>query len=325
MPSPSATRAWSGRDEEKGLAHDCCPGPPSGPCLAGRRARLSQLRRSLSTRRPARLLRMLRSAGDRLRPGGARSSHSRGYRRRPALDLALRGPAAGRSGSADPGRLGHRHDSADPRRPARRRARFHRPSVDQGRLGQSDALVQGPGGQRRHDGGAGTRLRPHRLRLDRQSRELGRGARGPHRNALDRLHPVRPGAGEDRPERHLRRHVGRYRRFLRRRQSAVQRALGARRVRVDRRSSMSTFGRTTPKGPRRSASRWPSSWAGGSRRRSSPDGLGLAADQGEQGVPRAGVGRPRAPVVVAGLSAPSRPAARRSRPRSRTAGTSCSR
>src|SRR6476620_12423078 len=38
--------------------------------------------------------------------------------------------------------------------------------MDQGRLGQSDALLQGPGGQRCDNRGARAGLRPHRMRVD---------------------------------------------------------------------------------------------------------------------------------------------------------------
>ena len=115
----------------------------------------------------------------------------------------------------------HRHDAADPRRPARRRARLHRAGVGQGRLGQPDALVQGPRRVGRDHRRARARLRAHRVRVDRQPGQLGGRARGAHRHAVDRVRAGRPRAAEDRPERDLRRHAGRHRGLLRRRQPAV--------------------------------------------------------------------------------------------------------
>ena len=88
----------------------------------------------------------------------------------PALAVALRRAAARRSGRRDPGRVGHRHDAADPRRPARRRARVHRAGVGQGRLGEPHPLVQGPRRVGGHHGRARARLQPDRVRLDRQPR-----------------------------------------------------------------------------------------------------------------------------------------------------------
>ena len=41
---------------------------------------------------------------------------------------------------------------------------------------------------------------PHRVRVDRQPGELGRCARRAHRDAVDRVRAVRPGAGQDRPD-----------------------------------------------------------------------------------------------------------------------------
>ena len=63
-------------------------------------------------------------------------------------------------------------------------------------------------------------FRPHRMRVDGESRELGVGPRGPYRHAVDHLHPGRPRTGEGHPDRRLRRHLG-YRRLLRRRQPTV--------------------------------------------------------------------------------------------------------
>ena len=81
---------------------------------------------------------------------------------------------------------------------------------------------------------------------------------------LGGVHPARPGGRQDRHDRGLRRHAGRGRRQLRRRQPAVQRA-DRRPLRTTGGSSTSTCGRTTPRAPRRSATRSPSSSAGGCR------------------------------------------------------------
>ena len=95
--------------------------------------------------------------------------------------------------------------------------------------------------------------------------QLGRRPRRAHRHAVDRVRPVRPGAAEDRPDRDLRRHARRHRGFLRRRQPAVLRAVGDRRVREDRLRERQRPARTTPRVRRRSATRSPSSSAGGCR------------------------------------------------------------
>ena len=54
-------------------------------------------------------------------------------------------------------------------------------ALGQGRLGQPDPLVQGPGGLVALTAARGARLHPYRLRLHRQPGQLGRRARGPRR------------------------------------------------------------------------------------------------------------------------------------------------
>ena len=102
----------------------------------------------------------------------------------------------------------------------------HEDAVGQGRHRQPDALVQGPRRRRRAVGGAQLRLHHRRLRLHRQPGRRGRRRRRPRRAALLRLHPARPGGGQARHDRGLRRHARRHRRQLRRRQPAL---LGGRR------------------------------------------------------------------------------------------------
>ena len=97
--------------------------------------------------------------------------------------------------------------------------------------------------------------------------QLGRRPRRADRHGLDRVHPVGPGAGQDHPDRGLRRHPGRRSRAPTTTSTGC--AASCRRPTSSRRppSSTSTSARTTPRAPRRSASRSPSSSAGGCRSR----------------------------------------------------------
>ena len=159
----------------------------------------------------------------------------------PARGLAVGGTALVRGRSPRPG----------PRRPH---------GLAQGRQPQPDALLQGPRrGHGRRPGGR-VRLRHAGLRLDRQPgrRHGGRGGRG--RAAQRRLHPGRPGAGQDRPCAGLRRD-GRAGARARTTRSTACRWRWPARCRGP--SSTSTCGPTTPRAARRSPSRSPSSWAGG--------------------------------------------------------------
>ena len=121
------------------------------------------------------------------------------------------------------GRSRHRLHAARARRPARRRARPRR-GVDQERHAQPHELVQGPGRLDRAEQGARVRLQGRRVRVHRQPRQLGRGARGARRSAQLRVHPVEPRAGQDRHHVGLRRQRRRDRRQLRRREPSVRRA-----------------------------------------------------------------------------------------------------
>ena len=99
-----------------------------------------------------------------------------------------------------------------------------RRAVRQGRLRQPDALLQGP--RRRHRRRGRPRLRLHHpvLLLHRQPRRRRRRRRRPRRLPLLRVHPARPGAGQGRHGRGLRRRARRHRGQLRRRQPLLLRA-----------------------------------------------------------------------------------------------------
>ena len=144
-------------------------------------------------------------------------------------------------------------------RPPGGRARAGR-AVDQGRHGQPDRVLQGPGGLGRPDQGAPARLQGGRLRVHRQSGQLGRRPRGPGRHGVGRPDPPRPRAGQGDHDHDLRGNRDRRRGHLRRRQPAVRRA--DQRASRAGPSSTSTCGPTTPRAPRRWPSRSPSSWAG---------------------------------------------------------------
>ena len=100
----------------------------------------------------------------------------------------------------------------------------HALAVGEGRQRQPDALVQGP--RRRRGAGGRPRVRLHHagLPVDRQPRERRRRRGGPGRHPLGRARPVGPRAAEDRDDRGLRRHAGRGRGHLRRRQPGRVRA-----------------------------------------------------------------------------------------------------
>ena len=107
--------------------------------------------------------------------------------------------------------------------------------------------------------GRRVRARGPRLRLDRQPRRGdGRGGGG-HRPARLRLHPGRPGAGQDRPRAGLRRDGRPDRRHVRRRQPAVPR--GRRRARLGLRQRQPAAV-STPRAARPSPSRSPRRSAG---------------------------------------------------------------
>ncbi len=231
-------------------------------------AGLSRLRRGVPARRAARLLRVFRPARGRVRPGGARPGHPRS-RSRPARKNIWRYAGLLPVGQ-DPATRVTLNPGFTPLVAAPglgRRAGLHRAAVRQGRQRQPDPLVQGPGRLGRAHRRPRARLHPLRLRLHRQPGQLRRRARRPGRRAVDRLHPRRPGAGQGRHDRGVRRRPGRDRRLLRRRQPALRRAGRDRRVRGHR-----VRQRQRPAVLRRGfqdarVTRWPSSSAGGSRRR----------------------------------------------------------
>ncbi len=259
-----------GKMRERLSPDDRCRPRPSGTSGLPRRSRL--VCRNCGARFPLGAQHacsgVFRAPRDRLRPRRAGRGDPRADRR-PARSPCGATPDLLPVGQDPQTRVdsGYRDDTPDPGGRAGRGARLHGTAVGEGRLGEPDAQLQGPRRVRRDDGGARARVRADRLRLHRQPGQLGGRARRTHRHAVDRLRPGRPGAGQDRADRGVRRHAGRRRGLLRRRQPAVLGARGDRRVRGDRASSTSTSGRTTRRDRRPSASRSPSSWAGGSRRR----------------------------------------------------------
>ena len=269
--------------------------------------RCRECRARLPRRGAARLRLLLRAARGGLRLRADRRHRQPGaHRGRPPLHLALPGPAAGRRRHA--GRPRRRLHPAGAGRPPGRRARAGR-AVDQGRHGQPHRLLQGPGGLGGADQGPPARLQGGRLRLDGQPGQLGGGPRRPGRHGLGRPHPPRPRDGQGHHDRRLRGHGDRRRGELRRRQPAVRRAderapeLGLRqrqRAHLLRRGLQDAGLRD-----RRAAG-----LAGPGPRRG-PHRLGQPADQGGQGLRRAGQGRaccPRSPPC--GSRAPRPRAAR---------------
>ena len=211
--------------------------------------------------------------------GSPPPSAGSGIARRPAHHLALPGPAAGQR--RDAGRSRRRLHPAGAGRPPGGRARAGR-AVDQGRHGQPDGLLQGPGGLGRADQGPPARVQGGRLRLHRQPGQLGGRPRRPGRHGVGGADPPRPRAGQGDHDHHLRGHRHRRRGDLRRRQPAVRRAdqrapeLGLRqrqRAHLLRRGLQDAGLRD-----RRAAG------LAGPRPRGGPDRLGQPADQGGQGV-----------------------------------------
>ena len=187
--------------------------------------------------------------------------HPRGHRARAADDVAVRGAAPRRPGRGHPGHPRRRDDPAAPRRHPRRRARHAAGrAVGQGRQRQPDPLVQGPGRLGRAVRRPPARLLGRRLRLHRQPRQLGRRARRPRRDALGRLHPQRPRAGQGR-----RRPPSTAARWSPSTAPTTTSTGCAPRSPATTRtgpSSTSTSARTTPRAPRPSGTRSPSSSAG---------------------------------------------------------------
>ena len=265
--------------------------------------------------RRVRLHRVLRPAGGRLR---LRRRHPRLHRGGPEVDLALPPPAARAHRRRRAPQHRARPHPADQGRPPRQGAGHPQP-LGQGRHRQPDALVQGPGrrrGPRRRPraGLPGAVLPVHRQpgqRRRRRGRPRGLGFRG--------AHPVVARAGQGADDRGVRRHAARRRRQLRRRQPARHRS--SRPSTRTGRSSTSTSARTTPRAPRRWATRSPSSSAGGCRSRSScrwrRGRSSPRSTRGSRSSASSGSSRPRRTRC----SARRPPAARRWRRRSRRATT----
>ena len=146
-------------------------------------------------------------------------------------------------------------------------------AVHQGRLVQlPDLLLQGARRLGRDQQGDRVRVRHRRLRQHGQPRQLHRRPRGAGGHPLLRDDPARPGAGQSARLADLRADDGPHPRQLRRRQPPLHR--DRRQVRLgDREREPSA--RTTPKAPRPTASKSPSSSAGDCRStRSSPPPAG---------------------------------------------------
>ncbi len=162
---------------------------------------------------------LLRAAARRLRlRADRRSVDPRGHRRPAEERLALCRAPAGRCCAAR--WAGGGLLAPDPRSETGSSARAQAP-VGQGRLSQSDALVQGSGGGRR--GHARPRLRiPHAgVCIHRQPGRIGGGHGGVARTAGHRVRAGRPGAREGRPGGSARGDRGAGRRTLRRGQPAL--------------------------------------------------------------------------------------------------------
>ena len=204
-----------------------------------------------------------------------------GHRGRPAEHVAVRPAAPGPARHRQPAHHRARLHQADPRRQPRARA-GHAQAVDQGRPGQPDALVQGPGGRggpgRRHrDGLQGAGLPVHRQPGQRGGRRGGAG-----RAPLGGHGARRPGAGEDHHHLGLRRHVRHRGRHLRRREPAGLRARGRAPglgVRQRQRAALLRRGVQDARLRDRRAARLAAARAGGGA-----DRVGRAAGEGGQGL-----------------------------------------
>lgn len=171
-----------------------------------RRAFLSRMRRAFRARPHLRLRVLFRAARSGVRPAErlprrAEEAHRRGPGQHLAVRAAAARPLRCRGQAQHQPRL---HEAGQGRQP-RPRARRDRRTVRQGRLRQSDALLQGP--CRRHRRRGGPRLRVHHplLLLHRQPGRCGGCRRRPRRLPLLRVHPARPGAGQGRHGRGVRR------------------------------------------------------------------------------------------------------------------------
>ena len=236
----------------------------------------------------------------------------------PEVDLALPAPAARAHHRRRAPQHRARPHPADQGRPPRQGAGHPQP-LGQGRHRQPDALVQGPGRRR------GPRRRPRAglpravLPVHRQPGQRRRRRGRPRGLGFGGAHPVVAGAGQGADDRRVRGHAARRRRQLRRRQPARHRARGRARglgVRQRQRPPVLRGGLQDAGLRGRRAARVAA--AGADRR---AGGVGVAADQGRQGVhassASSGSSRPRRTRC----SARRPPAARRWRRRSRRATT----
>ena len=201
-----------GARRDKGDALD---GVRPRPSLSGMRTRVR-----VGARLHVRVV--LRSARGRVRLRRDRPcDEPREDRGRTDVVVALRRPPSGRGRRRC--RPRYRLHAAREGRPPRGRARPRR-GVGEERHTQPDQLVQGPRRLGRAEQGARVRLQGRSVRVDREPRELGCGARGASGLAQLRVHPVESRAGQDHHDRGLRRQSRRDQRQLRRRQPPVRRA-----------------------------------------------------------------------------------------------------
>ncbi len=218
----------------------------------------------------ARLFRVFRAARDRLRPGHPARRHPRRIEAGPHAHVALRRPAAGRPGPGHPGRPSTRADPA-----GIRGRRWPRPSsasrgsaVGQGRLGQPDPLVQGPGRLGRAHRGPRARLHPLSP-APRPATWPTRSPPTPPGSACRRSCSSRPTSSRPRSSR-PRSTAGTWSRVegsyddVNRLCSELTETDEFEKTGLRQRQRAA---RTTPRVRRRSATRWPSSSAGGSRPR----------------------------------------------------------
>ncbi len=167
------------------------------------------------------LYRVFRPAGDCLRRLRAAPGHPGVHRSRPHQPVALCRVVARRSRPRTQGVPRGGLDAAAPGHPPRRRAR-NADTVGQGRHREPHPLVQGQGRVGGAVGRARARVHHGRLRVHRQPGPVGGGARRVRRAALGCADPARSRGRQDRVDRRLRRHAGRDRGQLRRRQPPVQ-------------------------------------------------------------------------------------------------------
>lgn len=214
VPNPSHGEMRREEDEEKGpRLHGCAdcrnlhePHRRRRRPRPRHRAELPGVRPQGSARTGLRLRRVFRPPRDRLRLLGLRRRRAaQADRSRPREHLALRPPAARPGRRRDQAEHQPRLDQARPGRQPRPRAGRHRRPVRQGRLRQPHALLQGPRRRPGHRGRPRLRLHHPVLLLHRQPRRCRRRRRRPGRLPLLRVHPARPGAGQGRHGRRLRR------------------------------------------------------------------------------------------------------------------------